>query len=179
LQVINLYYVDILTDITGIMAKVRTFSELGRIDRNILRHLQQNGRLTYAELARNVGLSATPCMERVKRLEKEGFIRGYSAILEPERVDSSLVVFVMIKVARSSPDVFVEFEDAVRSLPEVQECYLVSGNFDFLLKARVKDMTAYRDFYGNKLLSFPNVQDSVSYTAMEQVKDTLTIPVPW
>jgi Lrp/AsnC family leucine-responsive transcriptional regulator len=166
-------------DTLYIMPEKRTFTDLGRIDRNILRQLQQNGRLSYAELARIVGLSPTPCMERVKRLEKEGFIRGYSALLEPEKVNSSFVVFVMIKVARSSESVFIEFEEAVRTLPEIQECYLVSGNFDFILKARVKDMTAYRDFYGKKLLSFPNVQESVSYSAMEQVKDTLTIPVPW
>lgn len=160
------------------MSDSRTFDELKRIDRNILRELQRNGRISYAELARNVGLSSTPCMERVKRLEREGFIVGYSALLEPEKVDAAFVVFVMIKVARSSPDVFNEFETAVKKLPEVQECYLVSGNFDFLLKARVKDMSAYRDFYGKKLLAFPNVQESMSYTAMEQIKETLTIPLP-
>ena len=160
------------------MPEQRKFTELGRIDRNILRELQRNGRLSYAELARKVGLTSTPCMERVKRLEREGFIRGYSAILEPERVDAAFVVFVMLKVARSSPDVFNEFEDAIRELPEVQECYLVSGNFDFLLKARVADMSAYRDFYAKKLLAFPNIQESMSYTAMEQVKETLEITVP-
>lgn len=157
----------------------RTLTDLSRIDRNILRELQTNGRISYAELARKIGLSATPCMERVKRLEKEGFIRGYYAELDPDKVDTAFVVFVMLKVTRSSPDVFTEFEDAIRQLPEVQECYLVSGNFDFLLKARVTDMSAYREFYGKKLLTFPNIQESMSYTAMEQVKETLTIPVPW
>ena len=168
-----------MTDQSHSLRYSRTFSELSRIDRNILRELQKNGRISYAELARKIGLSATPCMERVKRLEKEGFIRGYYAELDPDKVDAAFVVFVMLKVTRSSPDVFTEFEDAVRQLPEVQECYLVSGNFDFFLKARVADMSAYREFYGRKLLNFPNIQESMSYTAMEQVKETLTITVPW
>ncbi|MEJ2417254.1 MAG: Lrp/AsnC ligand binding domain-containing protein [Exilibacterium sp.] len=155
----------------------RRYSDLGRIDRNILRKLQRNGRLTYAELARSVGLTSTPCMERVKRLEREGFIKAYAAILEPEKVDASFVVFVMVRVARTSPSVFDEFEAAIKALPEVQECYLVSGNFDFLLKARVADMSAYREFYGEKLLAFPGIQESISYTAMEQVKETLEIPL--
>ncbi len=155
----------------------RRYSDLGRIDRNILRELQRNGRLSYAELARSVGLTSTPCMERVKRLEREGFIKAYAAILEPEKVDASFVVFVMVRVARTSPNVFDEFEAAIKALPEVQECYLVSGNFDFLLKARVADMSAYREFYGEKLLAFPGVQESISYTAMEQVKETLEIPL--
>ncbi len=155
----------------------RRYSDLGRIDRNILRELQRNGRLTYAELARSVGLTSTPCMERVKRLEREGFIKAYAAILEPEKVDASFVVFVMVRVARTSPNVFDEFEAAIKALPEVQECYLVSGNFDFLLKARVADMSAYREFYGEKLLAFPGIQESISYTAMEQVKETLEIPL--
>ena len=159
------------------MAEQRQFKDLGRIDRKILRELQREGRLSYAELARKVGLTSTPCMERVKRLEKEGFIRQYSAILEPEKVDASFVVFVMVRVARTSQNVFDQFEEAIKELPEVQECYLVSGNFDFLLKARVADMSAYREFYGEKLLSFPGIQESMSYTAMEQVKETLEIPV--
>lgn len=156
----------------------RKFSDLGRIDRNILREVQKDGRISYAELARKVGLTSTPCMERVKRLEREGFIRGYSAIIEPEHVDAAFVVFVMIRIARTSQYVFDDFEKAVKELPEVQECYLVSGNFDFLLKARVADMSAYREFYGEKLLAFPGIQESMSYTAMEQVKETLAIPIP-
>jgi Lrp/AsnC family transcriptional regulator, leucine-responsive regulatory protein len=158
-------------------AEHRQFRDLGRIDRKILRELQSNGRLSYAELSRKVGLTSTPCLERVKRLEKEGFIRGYSAVLEPEKVEAAFVVFVMVKIARTSQNVFDEFEEAIKELPEVQECYLVSGNFDFLLKARVTDMSAYRAFYGEKLLSFPGIQESTSYTVMEQVKETLEIPV--
>ncbi|MBB6523511.1 Lrp/AsnC ligand binding domain-containing protein [Pseudoteredinibacter isoporae] len=151
--------------------------ELNTIDRNILRVLQRNGRCTYAELSRQVGLSATPCMERVKKLEKDNVIQGYSAIINPEYLDAALVVFVQIRLLRSAQDIFEEFRSAAAALPEVQECYLVSGNFDYLIKARVADMNAYRKFYGETLLTLPGVQECTSYVVMEQVKETLEIPV--
>ncbi|AJQ96368.1 leucine-responsive transcriptional regulator Lrp [Gynuella sunshinyii] len=155
----------------------RRAKELSTIDRNILRVLQKNGRTSYAELSRKVGLSPTPCMERVKKLEKEGVILGYSALVNPEFLDSALVVLVQIRLNRSAQDIFDQFREAVARLPEVQECYLVSGNFDYLIKARVADMSAYRKFYGETLLTLPGVQESTSYVVMEQVKETLEVPV--
>jgi len=152
-------------------------SELSTIDRNILRVLQKNGRTSYAELARQVGLTATPCVERVKRLEGDGVIQGYTALINPEFLDAALVVFVQIRLNRSAQDAFEEFRNAVAALPEVQECYLVSGNFDYLIKARVADMNAYRKFYGETLLSLPEVLECTSYVVMEQVKETLEVPV--
>lgn len=152
-------------------------SELSTIDRNILRVLQKNGRTSYAELARQVGLTATPCVERVKRLESDGVIQGYTALINPEYLDAALVVFVQIRLNRSAQDAFEEFRNAVAELPEVQECYLVSGNFDYLIKARVADMNAYRRFYGETLLTLPEVQECTSYVVMEQVKETLEVPV--
>ncbi|WP_308368192.1 MULTISPECIES: Lrp/AsnC ligand binding domain-containing protein [unclassified Microbulbifer] len=152
-------------------------SELSTIDRNILRVLQKNGRTSYAELARQVGLTATPCVERVKRLEADGVIQGYTALINPEFLDAALVVFVQIRLNRSAQDAFEEFRNAVAALPEVQECYLVSGNFDYLIKARVADMNAYRKFYGETLLSLPEVLECTSYVVMEQVKETLEVPV--
>ncbi|MGL6161136.1 Lrp/AsnC ligand binding domain-containing protein [Microbulbifer sp.] len=152
-------------------------SELSTIDRNILRVLQKNGRTSYAELARQVGLTATPCVERVKRLESDGVIQGYTALINPEFLDAALVVFVQIRLNRSAQDAFEEFRNAVAALPEVQECYLVSGNFDYLIKARVADMNAYRKFYGETLLSLPEVLECTSYVVMEQVKETLEVPV--
>lgn len=151
--------------------------ELNTIDRNILRVLQRNGRCSYAELSRQVGLSATPCMERVKKLEKDEVIQGYCAIINPEYLDASLVVFVQIRLIRSAQDIFEEFRKAAAELPEVQECYLVSGGFDYLMKARVSSMSAYRKFYGETLLTLPGVQECTSYVVMEQVKETLEIPV--
>lgn len=152
-------------------------SELSKIDRNILRVLQKDGRTSYAELARQVGLTATPCVERVKRLESDGVIQGYTALVNPEFLDAALVVFVQIRLNRSAQDAFEEFRKAVAEIPEVQECYLVSGNFDYLIKARVADMNAYRKFYGETLLSLPEVLECTSYVVMEQVKETLEVPV--
>ncbi len=152
---------------------------LGKIDRNILRVLQQDGRISYAELARRVGLSTTPCKERVKRLERDGVIQGCHAILDPVYLNAALVVFVQIRLQRTSQEVFEDFTRSVYDLPEVQECYLVSGNFDYLIKARVADMNAYRKFLGETLLTLPGVHESTSYVVMEQVKETLTIPVPY
>jgi Lrp/AsnC family leucine-responsive transcriptional regulator len=151
--------------------------ELSTIDKNIVRVLQKQGRMSYAELSRQVGLSATPCMERVKRLEKEGVIQGYSALVNPEFLDAALVVFVQIRLNRSAQDIFEGFRTAAAALAEVQECYLVSGNFDYLIKARVADMNAYREFYGETLLTLPGVQECTSYVVMEQVKETLEVPV--
>ncbi|GLS25253.1 Lrp/AsnC ligand binding domain-containing protein [Marinibactrum halimedae] len=152
---------------------------LSRIDANILRELQRDGRITYAELARRVGLTTSPCLERVKRLERDGVIQGYTAILNPDYLDAGLVVFVQIRLTRTSQDIFEEFKHAAMALEPVQECYLVSGNFDYLIKARVPDMHAYRIFLGETLLTLPGVQESTSYVVMEQVKETLNISIPY
>ena len=154
-------------------------SKLSKIDRNILRILQEDARISYAELARQVGLTTTPCIERVRKLEKSGVINSYRAILNPEYLDAGLVVFVQIRLSRTSQDNFEAFRQAAIQLDEVQECYLVSGNFDYLIKARVAGMPAYREFLGETLLTLPGVDASTSYVVMEQVKETLAIPVPY
>ncbi len=156
-----------------------TNKTLNRIDRNILRILQEAGRTSFAELSRRVGLSTTPCMERVKRLERDGVIKGYQAILDPACLDAGLVVFVQIRLTRTSQDIFDDFKRAAIALDQVQECYLVSGNFDYLIKARVAHMAAYREFLGDTLLTLPGVHESTSYVVMEQVKETLALAVPY
>ena len=153
-------------------------NQLDRIDRNIVRLLQRDARIAHTELARRVGLSTTPCKERVRRLEREGVIQHYQAVLDPAALNRALVVFVQIRLNRTSQDIFEEFTAAALDLPEVQECYLVSGNFDYLIKARVADMNAYRDLLGETLLTLPGVQESTSYVVMEQVKESLMLPVP-
>ena len=152
-------------------------SELNSIDRKILQELQKDGRITYAELARRIGLSTSPCLERVKRMEREGIIKGYTALLNPACLGADLVVFVQIRLQRTSQDIFEKFKEAAIELKEVQECYLISGNFDYLIKARVPDMDAYRRFLGSDLLSLPGVQESTSYVVMELVKETMNIPI--
>ena len=153
-------------------------NQLDRLDRNIVRLLQHNARMAHTELARRVGLSTTPCKERVRRLEREGVIQHYQAVLDPAALDRALVVFVQIRLNRTSQDIFEQFTAAALDLPEVQECYLVSGNFDYRIKARVADMNAYRDLLGETLLTLPGVQESTSYVVMEQVKESLMLPVP-
>lgn len=157
---------------------METEVNLGKIDCKILKELQNEGRMTYSELARRVGLTTTPCMERVKKLEKAGVIKGFTAVLDADALGAGLVVFVQIRLARTAPDIFKEFTAAARRLEEVQECYLVSGNFDYLIKARVADMRAYRDFLGETLLKLPGVHESTSYVVMEEVKETMHLHVP-
>ncbi len=111
-------------------------------------------------------------------MEREGVIAGYTTVLDPASLKAALVVFVQIRLTRTSQDIFAKFKKAAIALPTVQECYLVSGNFDYLIKARVEDMNAYRDLLGETLLSLPGVQESTSYVVMEEVKETLNVQIP-
>ena len=151
--------------------------KLDRLDRKILQELQRDGRVTFSELANRVGLTTSPCLERVRRLEQAGTIKGYTALLDAGILGAQMVVFVQIRLSRTSQENFDQFRDAVMSLEEVQEAYLISGNFDYLIKARVGDMEQYRRFLGSKLLKLPGVQESTSYVAMEILKETLNIPI--
>jgi Lrp/AsnC family leucine-responsive transcriptional regulator len=150
---------------------------LDKIDRKILSVLQRSGRIPNVQLAREVGLSPTPCLERVRRLEKQGYIRGYRADLDPAKLDASMLVYAEIRLAHTSPDVFENFKRAVADLPHILECHLVSGDFDYLIKARVKDMSAYRRLLGESLLMLPGVSASRSYIVMEEVKETNVLPI--
>ena len=159
-------------------SQYRTQRQLDRIDRQILRELQAEGRLPFTELGERVGLSTTPCTERVRRLEREGVIMGYSARLNPAFLEAGLLVFVEINLSYKSADIFEEFRRAVLTLPHVLECHLVSGDFDYLIKARINEMASYRKLLGDILLELPNVRDSKSYIVMEEVKESLDLPVP-
>lgn len=153
------------------------YKSLDRIDRKILLELQPNGRISNTELARRINLSATPCAERVKALEKKGFITGYQANLDATLLNLELLVFVEISLIRTSPDVFDDFRNAVMELPQILECHLVSGNFDYLVKARVADMVAYRKLLGETLLTLPGVRESRTYVVMETVKERQLLPL--
>jgi len=150
---------------------------LDRLDRRILNELQRDGRVSYVELADRIGLSSTPCIERVKRLEKEGYIEGYYARLNPQLLECSMLVFVEISLSYQSPDAFHKFNQAVASLPYVMECHLVSGDADYLMKARINDMSEYRALLGDMLLTLPGVKNSKSYIVMEEVKESILLPV--
>ena len=155
--------------------KTRT---LDRIDLNILRCLQDNARISYVDLASQVGLSTTPCLEWVKRLERAGIIRGYKAVLDPKVLKANLLVFVEISLETQSPSVFDEFRRAVAKLPQIQECHLVSGQFDYILKCRIPEMSAYRQLLGDVVLTLPGVKESKSYVVMEEVKEEFSLYIP-
>mgnify|MGYP006168966627 CR=1 FL=1 len=155
----------------------KELKKLDRIDRKILVELQTDGRLSNVELAKRVWLSPTPCLELVKRLETDQFILGYTAQVDPNKVGAALLVFVEITLSKTSPEDFDEFSKAVQKLEEIQECHLVSGSFDFLLKTRVANMAAYRELLGETLLRLPSVRESRTYVVMEEVKQTTFVAI--
>jgi Lrp/AsnC family leucine-responsive transcriptional regulator len=157
--------------------KLRKPKPLDRTDRHILHALQADGRISNVALAKKVNLTATPCLERVRRLERDGYITGYTALLNPQMVEAGLLVFVEINLLRNSPDAFRDFRRQALKLPEIQECHLVSGNFDYLMKSRVRDIHEYRSLLGEKILALPGVSDSRSYVVMEEVKESTALPL--
>ena len=150
--------------------------ELDRIDRRILDLLQKDGRISMTDLAAKIGLSATPCTERVRRLEREGVITGYHAHVNPHALGKNLLVFVEIKLSAKSGEVFDRVKRELSFVPEVMECHLVSGDFDYLVKARITEMGEYRRLLGNILLKLPSAAESRSYVVMEELKETLYVP---
>ena len=151
--------------------------KLDRTDRMILDILQNEGRIAISELAARVSLSTTPCSERVKRLERDGVIMGYHARLNPKHLDRNLLVFLEISLSAKSGDVFEQVAKDLMEIPEVQECHLISGDFDYLVKARLKEMTAYRRLLGDLLKKLPSSASSHSYIVMEEIKESLYLDV--
>ena len=150
---------------------------LDRTDLKILRCLQEDGRISNLKLAESVALSPTAVLARVQRLSKDGFIRGYQALLDPARLGAGLMVFVEVLLDRTTPHVFEAFKAAVQVRPEIMECHMVAGGFDYLLKTRMADMAAYRDFAGTVLLQLPGVRETRTYAVMEEVKNTSQLPL--
>lgn len=151
--------------------------KLDRIDKKILRELQIDGRISFVDLAEKVGLSTSPCLERVRRLERAGLILGYTALLNPKELDASLLVFVEISLNYTSGDIFEQFREAVKSWPQILECHLVAGDFDYLLKIRIKNMASYRTLLGDILHTLPGVRDSRTLVAMETVSETTALMI--
>jgi Lrp/AsnC family transcriptional regulator, leucine-responsive regulatory protein len=149
---------------------------LDRIDLHILTILQQDGRIVMKDLAEQVGLSLTPCIERVKRMERDGVIAGYHARVTPQALGLQILVFVEITLRQKSEAAFERFRRAMLAIPEVLECHLVSGDFDYLIKARIPEMTEYRRLLG-EILHVADGGQSKSYVVMEEVKETLALAV--
>ena len=160
------------------MATDRSSSDLDKIDRRILALLQADGRLSNLKLAEAVHLSPTAVLERVRRLTREGFILGYEARLDPVKLDAGLMVFVEVLLDRTVQDVMDTFRAAVQVRPEILECHLVAGGFDYLLKTRSADMAAYREFAGTVLWQLPGVRETRTYAVMEEVKNSAHLHLP-
>jgi Lrp/AsnC family leucine-responsive transcriptional regulator len=146
-------------------------------DRRLLRLLQRDGRMTNVDLARQAHLSQAATFERVRRLQRDGVIEGFTAVLNPAKLDRGLLVFVELVLDRTNGAVFTQFAEAVRRAPEILECHMVAGGFDYLIKARVKDMAAYRAFLGETLSALPGVRQTHTYAVMEEVKMSTSFPV--
>jgi Lrp/AsnC family leucine-responsive transcriptional regulator len=145
---------------------------LDRIDLKILDQLQRDGRISNLKLAEAVALSPTAVLARVQRLTREGYILGYEARLNPLKLGAGMLVFVEVLLDRTTPNVFEQFKAAVQVRPEIMECHMVAGGFDYLLKTRAADMNAYRSFAGDVLWQLPGVRETRTYAVMEEIKNT-------
>ncbi|WP_068544793.1 winged helix-turn-helix transcriptional regulator [Thalassotalea crassostreae] len=149
---------------------------LDRIDLTILDTLQRHGRISNVELAKQVNLSPSPCLDRVKRLETQGYIKRYGAVLDAELLNYSMSAFIQVTLDRTTADVFNDFRDEVVNIKEVSECHMVAGGFDYLIKLRVSDMANYRDVLG-MIVELPGVSQTHTYMVIENVKEDLGVPI--
>jgi len=150
---------------------------LDTVDQRLLRLVQQDGRISNANLARSANLSAAACHERMKRLQRDGYIAKFVALLNPVLLNRALLIFIEIVLDRTTAGIFAEFSTAVAARPEILECHMVAGGFDYLIKARVKDMDAYRVFLGETLMKLPGVRETHTYAVIEEVKNTVEIAI--
>jgi len=149
---------------------------LDKIDLKILHVLQEDASRSAAEIADSVGLSQSPCWRRIQRLKEEGYISKIVALLDRRKLDLSTQLFVQVKVLRNDKANLAQFTDAIQGFPEVLECHVVLGAYDFLLRVVVRDMQAYEKFYFNKLAGVPNIREVNSFVAAVEVKSTTSLP---
>ncbi|WP_442897062.1 Lrp/AsnC ligand binding domain-containing protein [Enterovirga sp.] len=147
------------------------------IDAKMLAILQEDGRISTVDLAERLGLSPTATGERLKKLTRDGTIAGYGARLDPGRLGLGLLVYVEVSLDKTSQDAFGHFARAVRLAPQILECHMVAGGFDYLIKARIADMAAYRRFLGDVLLALPGIRETRTYAVMEEIKSGAPLPV--
>ena len=150
---------------------------LDNIDKNILRILQNDGRISIVNLAERVGLTKTPCLTRLRRLEKTGYIDGYQARINPHKVDQSYLVYVQIKLENTTSQTLRNFNQAAKATPDIMSCHMLSGGYDYLLKIRTRDMASYRELLGDVIASLPGVLTTASFPVMEEVLDRATIRI--
>ena len=146
--------------------------DLDEFDRKILVVLRKDGRITFTDLAQQVGLSKTPCQQRVKRLVENGVIVGFRAIVDPAKLGLDHVAFAEVKLSDTREAALKEFNAAVRQIPEVEECHMIASSFDYLLKVRTADIRKYRMVLGEKISSLPHVASTSTFVAMETVRES-------
>ena len=146
--------------------------DLDEFDRKILTILGRDGRITYTDLAAQVGLSKTPCQARVKRLVDSGLITGFRAIVDPAKVGLDHVAFTEVKLSDTREEALRQFNHAVRQIPEVEECHMIASSFDYLLKVRTPDIRRYRIVLGEKISSLPHVASTSTFVAMETILES-------
>ena len=151
---------------------------LDKTDRKILNALQENAKLTTKELADKVNLSTSPTFERQKRLEREGYIQKYVALVDSHKVGNSIIMWCNIRLKQHTHDYIQEFMDAVQSIDEITDCYNTSGDFDFLIKVHARDMKAYQDFMLNTLGRMHCLGSLNSVFVIGEVKSTTKVPIP-
>jgi len=144
---------------------------LDKFDQSILRELQQNARITVTELASRVGLSKTPCQIRMRRLEEQGYILGYTALVNHTKLGFDHIAFVQVTLNDTSSKALNAFNAAVRLIPAVEQCHMIASNFDYLLKVRTSDMASYRSVLGEQVSALPHVLQTSTFVVMENVKD--------
>ncbi len=144
---------------------------LDGVDRRILDCLMAEGRITMTELAERVGLSKTPVQARVRRMEEAGVIRGYQALVDPVRLGLGHIAFVQVTLSDTRIAALEAFSAAARALPEVEQCHMIAGGFDYLMKVRTRDIAGYRKFLGEKLSALPHVASTTTFVVMETVKE--------
>ncbi|WP_186401335.1 Lrp/AsnC family transcriptional regulator [Sphingopyxis sp. P1IMeth2] len=151
------------------MVNSKIMVDLDEFDRKIIAILGRDGRMTYTELAQRVGLSKTPCQQRVKRLVDSGLITGFRAIVDPAKLGLDHVAFTEVKLSDTREEALRRFNDAVRRIPEVEECHMIASSFDYLLKVRTLDIRRYRIVLGEKISSLPHVASTSTFVAMETI----------
>lgn len=151
--------------------------QLDKTDRQILALLQENAQLTMQEIGQRINLSKTPVHERIKRLEREGFIDRYVTIVSKKKLGNLLLVYCHVTLDKQTRDTFADFNKAINDMPEVQECCLVSGTFDYLLKVIIRDMESYNRFYQERLSVIPGIHHISSFFVMDEVKSTTVVPI--
>lgn len=154
------------------MADVTADGTLDKFDRKIIDILSKQGRLSITELAKRIGLSTSPCQVRLKRLQDQGFILGFRAILDPQKLLLEHVAFTEVKLSDTTEKALGAFNDAVLKIPEIEQCHMIAGAFDYLLKVRTTDIRAYRRILGETISNLPYVANTSTYVSMQSVKDT-------